>query len=267
MMVHCFATWPRASIVWVLPFTLLARGGIAQVSQIDNIGPTIRYGAKVPADVEQIYERGLRFLAQTQLKDGSWTAGQPGGAITGLCLMSFLARGEDPNFGRYSQNVRRAARNIIQMQDASSGFIQSSMYHHGFGMLALAEAYGAVDELLLWGGQSTGPRQRSIGEALELAVRCAVTSQKKSRRGGWRYSPNSGDADTSVSGAVLMGLLAARNAGIEVPDKTVDGALAPWRGTAGDSRSPRGSRRRSSAPPCAAATWRGPPGPRQPTGG
>jgi hypothetical protein len=32
-------------------------------------------------------------------------------------------------------------------------------------------------------------------------------------------------ADTSVSGAVLMGLLAARNAGIEVPDETIDRAI------------------------------------------
>jgi hypothetical protein len=40
--------------------------------------------------------------------------------------------------------------------------------------------------------------------------------------GGWRYSPDATDADTSVAGAVLMGLLAARNAGIDVPDETLD---------------------------------------------
>ena len=90
-----------------------------------------------------------------------------------------------------------------------------SMYHHGFAMLGLAEAYGAVDERNLW---PDGKGPRSIGQALELAVRAAVTSQKKNSLGGWRYSPDANDADTSVSGAVLVGLLAARNAGIEVPD-------------------------------------------------
>ena len=38
-------------------------------------------------------------------------------------------------------------------------------------------------------------------------MRGAVTSQKKNSVGGWRYSPDSNDADTSVSGAVLVGLL------------------------------------------------------------
>ncbi len=61
---------------------------------------------------------------------------------------------------------------------------------------------------------------------MELAVRCAVTSQKKNTFGGWRYSPDATDADTSVSGAVLVGLLAARNAGIEVPDECIDKAVA-----------------------------------------
>jgi len=100
------------------------------------------------------------------------------------------------------------------------------MYVHGFSMLALAEAYGAVDEQMLWAGEKgKANKQRSIAEALELAVRLAVSSQKKNPSKGWRYAPGANDADTSVTGAVLMGLLAARNAGIDVPDKTIDDAL------------------------------------------
>ena len=97
------------------------------------------------------------------------------------------------------------------------------MYHHGFAMLALAEAYGAVDDRNLWSGSEKNGR--SIGQALELAVRGAVTSQQKNQFGGWRYSPDSRDADTSVSGAVLVGLLASRNAGIEIPDEVIDKAI------------------------------------------
>jgi hypothetical protein len=100
-------------------------------------------------------------------------------------------------------------------------------------MLALAEAYGSVDDRNLWAdgaaknsGSTIGRGQRTIGQALELAVREAVTSQKKNSFGGWRYSPDSNDADTSVSGSVLVGLLAARNAGIEVPDDIIDRAVA-----------------------------------------
>ncbi|HZW29458.1 MAG TPA: hypothetical protein VFF52_02060 [Isosphaeraceae bacterium] len=42
-------------------------------------------------------------------------------------------------------------------------------------MLALAEAYGAVDERAL---RPEEPARRSIGQTLELAVRTAITSQK-----------------------------------------------------------------------------------------
>src|SRR5581483_9370610 len=71
-----------------------------------------------------------------------------------------------------------------------------------------------------------GKRPRTIGASLELAVRAAITSQRHNSLGAWRYSPQSTDADTSVSGAVLVGLLAARNAGIEVPDESIDRAIS-----------------------------------------
>ncbi len=149
----------------------------------------------------------------------------PGPGGTGLGLMAFLASGEDPNYGLYSNHVRKAIRGIIAAQDADTGILGQGMYHHGFGMLALAEAYGVVDERNLW-PEAKGAKTRSIGQALELAVRGAITSQKKNSLGGWRYTPDSTDADTSVSGAVLMGLLAARNAGIEVPDESIDRAIS-----------------------------------------
>ena len=185
--------------------------------------PNARIGEAVPRDVREMYDKGLQYLAKTQTENGDWTGGQNGPGVTGMALMVFLASGEDPNFGLYSNNVRKAVRNIISNQDNGTGYLGNSMYHHGFGMLGLAEAYGAVDERNLWPDRKD---QRSIGQALELAVRAAITSQKKNSLGGWRYSPDATDADTSVSGAVLVGLLAARNAGIEVPDASIDKAIS-----------------------------------------
>jgi hypothetical protein len=187
--------------------------------------PSVRYGTKVPADVRLIYGRGLQFLAQSQRPDGSWMNGQHG--ITGLCVMAFLASGEDPNFGRYSLQIRKAVRAIVLAQNARTGYFGNSMYHHGFAMLGLSEAYGTVDESLIWTGTQKG--KRSIAKALELGVRCAVTAQKKNSWGGWRYSPDGNSADTSVSGAVLMGLLAARNAGVKIPDTCIDRGLKYFR--------------------------------------
>ena len=95
--------------------------------------------------------------------------------------MVFLACGEDPNFGPYSNHVRRSLRSIIEAQDSATGIMGMSMYHHGFATLALAEAYGVVDERNLW---PDGKGPRSIGQALELAVRGArhVPEEKPARR-------------------------------------------------------------------------------------
>ena len=193
----------------------------------------IHQGDAVPRDVREIYDKGVAYLVKTQRENGSWQGGQAGPGVTGMALMTLLAGGEDPNFGKYSNPVRKAVKNLVEAQDTSTGFLGSSMYHHGFGMLALAEAYGAVDDRTFWA--STPNKKKSIGTALEMAVRCAITSQKKNPLGAWRYSPSASDADTSVSGAILVGLLAARNAGIEVPDSSIDRAISYYEGMTSDS--------------------------------
>jgi hypothetical protein len=186
--------------------------------------PAIRLGGEIPAEVDTIYERGLAYLSRTQGEDGTWRSRTEHG-ITGICLMAFLASGEDPNFGAHRHHIRAAVRAIIAGQERDTGFIPNSMYHHGFAMLALAEAYGAVDEETLWDVGDNGEGRQSISETLEKAIGLAVTSQKANRWGGWRYSPTSTDADTSVTGCMLMGLLACRNAGIAVPEETIRNAI------------------------------------------
>src|SRR5262249_48653267 len=139
------------------------------------------------------------YLAGSQSLNGDWPMqGEAGPGVTGLCLMAFLASGEDPNFGPYNRHVHNAVRAIISSQDGSSGLFGGgsgggNMSHHGFAMLALAEAYGAVDDRGLWADAELKQR-RSIGESLELSVRAAVTSQKRNPLGAWRYSPNARDA-------------------------------------------------------------------------
>ena len=193
--------------------------------------PGVRFGDPVPRDVRELYEAGCRYLAKAQDPSGTWKDNQQGPGVTGMALMVLLASGEDPNYGAYSRQIRRALRSIISSQDRSSGFYggsaqgQSSMYHHGFAMLAIAEAYGVVDDRTLWTEDGGSGKGMSLGESLELAVKLAVTSAKKNPLGAWRYSPDANDHDTSVSGAILMGLLGARNAGIEVPDETIDKAI------------------------------------------
>lgn len=208
----------RSIVLSLATLGLLTSHGQAQLTEIHT-------GDAIPRDVRELYDRGLAWLVQTQAGDGGWNDGQGGPAVAGMAIMCFLASGEDPNFGPYSGNIRRALRNVIGQQDPNTGYFGGSMYHHGFAMLGLAEAYGAVDDRNLW-TDNPGRSKLSIGQSLELAVKSAVTSQKRNASGAWRYNPSGSDADTSVAGAVLMGLLAARNAGIEVPDESIDKAIS-----------------------------------------
>lgn len=221
---------PRAAAIAVaclaaIAWTWFPREARSQV-------PMIRSGDPVPRDVRELYESGCRYLARTQQEaTGTWQDPQSGPGVTGMGLMVLLASGEDPNFGAYRLPIRRALRSIIASQDEKTGYFgnpqggSTSMYHHGFAMLALAEAYGVVDDRGLWSEAGGGGPGRSIGESLQLAVQLAAVSAANNPTGAWRYAPESKDADTSVSGAVMMGLLAARNAGIEVPDATIEKAI------------------------------------------
>jgi hypothetical protein len=174
----------------------------------------------IPAKVETAYLKGLKHLAGTQEEDGSWSAGygqEPG--VVGLAVMAMLAHGDDPNVGPYKDAVRKSIRYIISKADAKTGQIGGkthSMYSHGFATLALAEAYGMVNE-------------PSIGPTLQRAVDFLVACQKRNPLGAWRYSAESQDADTTVSGAQMVGLLAARNAGILVPDDVIETGLKYYR--------------------------------------
>jgi hypothetical protein len=213
-------------VLFSMMFALTTLVNQQATGQVDGLD--VREGAGVSNEVETIYLKAADYLAKTQKENGSWSGGQnfhgdEAAGVAALATMAFLSTGEDPNFGRYARNIRAGLRFIIRTQNKSTGYIKGNMYVHGFAMLALSEAYGAVDEDMLWAGNSSG--KKTIGKTLELAVKLAVTSQKKNPSKGWQYGPNDGSADTSVVGAVLMGLLAARNAGIDVPDSSIDGAL------------------------------------------
>ncbi len=168
----------------------------------------------VAEEVDRMYVKGMQFLLRTQSAEGSWPD-EPRGdepALNGLAVLSLLAHGDDPNFGPYSTTIHRGLDYILKDMDPKTGFIGNSMYNHGFSTLALAEAYGTVDD----------PR---LGPALQKAVRLIVEAQKQNNFHAWRYSPMAQDADTTVSGAQMVALFAARNAGMEVPEDALQGGL------------------------------------------
>lgn len=167
----------------------------------------------IPSQAELIYDRGLQYLAKSQKADGTWpdhVGSQPG--VVGLCIAAFLAHGEDPKNGPYAKNIRQGIDFILSEQNDKNGYIGDSMYNHGFATKALAESYGVVDD-------------ERIAPALRKAVDLIISAQKKNRFGGWRYTPDARDADTTVTGCQMITLFAARNAGLAVPDATLKKGL------------------------------------------
>jgi hypothetical protein len=168
----------------------------------------------VAEEVDRMYIKAMQFLVRTQSPQGNWPDAPRGNeaALNALAVISLLAHGDDPNFGPYSTTIHRGLDFMLKEMDPKTGYIGTSMYNHGFATLARAESYGAVDD----------PR---LGPALQKAVRLIVNAQKLNGLGAWRYSPESQDADTTVSGAQMVALLAARNAGMAVPEETIQNGL------------------------------------------
>jgi hypothetical protein len=167
----------------------------------------------IPPDLDRMYVKGMQYLAHSQNSFGCWDApygSEP--AVVGLCMLSILAHGEDPNYGPYRGVVHSAIGYILDHQDPNTGYIGTSMYNHGFSTLALAEAYGYVQD-------------DRIGPALKKAVALILNAQAVNMNHAWRYSPDSPDADTTVSGAQMVALFAARNAGIGVPEDSIRKAI------------------------------------------
>ncbi len=161
---------------------------------------------------------GLRWLAGQQHEDGSLGSGAYRGnvAITALAGMAWMSGGSTPDRGPYGRAVDRTVAYLLA-KTQRSGFIveragasHGPMYGHGFATMFLADCYG----------MSARPELRT---KLAAAVKLIVNSQNK--EGGWRYQPQPADADLSVTVCQIMALRAARNAGLFVPNETVDRCL------------------------------------------
>jgi hypothetical protein len=180
---------------------------------------------------EAAVRKALNYLGTTQSPDGHWDGGsyRRDVGITGLCLMAFLAAGHQPGRGRYGVTINEAidylchqvhssgslvAPGLIQDRSGQSG---PPMYGHGFATLALAESYGMTT-------------RRDVKAKIEAAIRLIEDTQCQDNRpehdGGWRYQPAPNDADISVTIVQVMALRAARNAGLKVPQATIDRAVA-----------------------------------------
>jgi squalene cyclase len=168
----------------------------------------------ISAELSNSLNKGLKFLAASQQDDGSWS-GNYGRNVgeTSLCLMAFISMGNLPGEGEYGHVVGKGVNWVVD-QAKPNGLIQYSnqekqaavMYGHALATLMLSEAWG----------QS---RNNKIGKVLRNAVKLILEVQGK--KGGWGYKSVPEDGDTSVMVMQIIALKSAQDAGIYVPQKTI----------------------------------------------
>lgn len=180
--------------------------------------PPRRDEVKVDEKTETVIKNALRWLATKQLPNGAW--GSTGEeqrhpvAMTGYVLLTFMAAGHLPGEGEFGKNVSAGTQYLLDNVRPEGTFTDRNngqyMYGHGIASIALAEVYG----------QTKSPQMRP---KLEKVIKLIIAAQN--REGGWRYRPVASDADISVTVLQVVALRAAKNGGIDVPQKTIDDAV------------------------------------------
>jgi hypothetical protein len=184
---------------------------------------------------ESAVAAALKWLHQHQDKDGKWDqdgfsancdpqegqkcdkpgTGQYDIAVTGLALLAFMGNGNSHKLGKYKNTVKAGLVWLKkqQKQDGSlgKGTVESWVYNHAIGTLALCEAYAMSSDPVLKG---------SAQKAVDFIVKAQNPNM------GWKYEPVDGRNDTSVTGWMVGALKAGKDAGLNVPKSAFDGAVS-----------------------------------------
>ena len=198
-----------------ITFTIISALALVNVNAQDPPSQSVGV-ARLTPEVRSAITKGLEYLSKegSQRPDGSWGGDQNRVAETSLTLMAFMLQGHVPGRGQYGRNMENAISFLMNVGQNQRGYLgtpknHAGMYEHGLAVLALSEAWG----------QSKNPRIKS---ALTRAVDITLRAQNK--EGGWRYSPEPRDADLSMTVMQIVALNSASEAGIAVPQTTIDKA-------------------------------------------
>ncbi|MEN6663703.1 MAG: hypothetical protein ABFD85_06845 [Phycisphaerae bacterium] len=179
-------------------------------------------------ETEKAVIAALDWLTRNQEPAGNWSASKHGGgcsddAVTAFATLCYMGWGAKHNEdGLYRKPLEKAIKWMLAKQPADGDWTRGTgsgngMYCHGVVTTALAEAY-------------TVSKDPAVLEALKKAV--AVIIKAQSPTGGWRYTSQPTDSDTSVVGWQVMALKSAEMAGVAIPESVFAGARK-WLDTAG----------------------------------
>jgi len=232
--------------VWVTPVAAEERPAKSRIEKPSRALETIQHPEPVaPADPQKIevaIARGVDFLLRRQNEDGSWGshfntkglniyAPAPGAhhafrsGVTALCVMALAELekdGDNPQIGAaIDRGESWLLANLPSLRRATPDAIYNT-WGHAYSIQALA--------MLL--NRKTGDkgRQRKLKQA--IAEQIELLERYECVDGGWCYydfdfgtQKPAGSTISFVSATVLVALHAAKEAGVEVPEKIIDRAV------------------------------------------
>jgi hypothetical protein len=191
--------------------------------------------------VDVSVEKALAWLAKVQQRDGSFPSlptGQPG--VTSLCTLAFMAHGHVPGSEPYGKTVERAMDYILACQKPNGLIVLvgaqgpeisrqlsnevgiPASYNHAISAVTLSELYGMSSE------RKAAEIEQVLTKALAATLKMQRWPKIEAEQGGWRYVNiyDERDSDLSVTSWQLMFLRSAGNAGFDVPEQSVNDAVA-----------------------------------------
>lgn len=213
----------RCPLIAAMCFLGLAFLGITPLHAMQEANGSSLAGSD---EVDDAIDRGIAYLLTQQQESGAIGDRSHRTAMTSLAIMALACVGttpgqNDPRGRAMDQALEYVLRE--EQQDESGYFGRqdgSRMYGHGIVTLMLSEMMGmGRDE----------DQDRRIQKACSRAIDLILQSQRQSKpplfRGGWRYTPDSRDADLSVSVWQVMALRSAKTDGMDVPDEAIASAI------------------------------------------
>jgi hypothetical protein len=177
-------------------------------------------------DIDAAVSRGVSYLLTQQKKDGSITDRGHENAMTALAIMAMASAGHQPadSTPEGVAMTRGLSFLLAEGRQDQHGYYGASdgsrMYGHGIVTLMLTEMLGMGADSIM-----DAKIHASCQKAIDLIVRSQAVRKAAQARGGWRYTPDAGDSDLSVSVWQVMALRSAKNDGLDVSSDTIDRAI------------------------------------------
>ena len=185
---------------------------------------------------DRAIDAGLRYLLSRQNATHGYFEGRLPNTYTALACMALMAAGHFPDRSEFGDALRRGILYLADATKEHDGYLgregNARMYGHTISTLALLEAYGMLAD------EEENIRVRDAArKAIQVVIDAQVTDRGRGEHfGGWRYQPDSRDADLSVTVWQLLALRAADNCGMEVPHEAITNAVNYVRGVYSEDR-------------------------------